>query len=474
MAAGWSVLDALNKNSKAAAEEKPKARFRTRDISIRKMYTNAQNFYSMPDIEQLAQEILAVGLMENMTVSYEPCEKGEYKIIAGERRWRALSLLLEKGYEEFEVATCRITSAAEENEEMVQLIMANAYREKTVPDLLEEERQLKKALQNMKEQGLTLQGYKLDSGRLRDVIASIMNTTATKVAQIESINKRLIPEFSEELKGGRLTFSAAYEISGMEEEKQQELLKRYQENGLSLKDVKEAKKALEEERAAREIPGRMTTEELLDAGDALKEERKRQEKENWEEPKRVPKDPGDDWEDAHPESITSICYSCLYFSDCNVKTGTCRSCDKYQSKAEAEKTPEQRYDEEQAAIDRETQRKLREQQERQEEKERDSLKSEKQKEKELYLSPSQFDNIENAQLHHLIVKIQGEPFRENEILTLKAMKDGKEIGQQMRVLITCMDDADTSSAIVQGYAVLGIMDIYDAEALGLIELEDEE
>ena len=36
MAAGWSVMDALNKNSKAAAEEKPKARFRTRDISIRR------------------------------------------------------------------------------------------------------------------------------------------------------------------------------------------------------------------------------------------------------------------------------------------------------------------------------------------------------------------------------------------------------------------------------------------------------
>lgn len=108
MAAGWSVMDALNKNSKAAAEEKPKARFRTRDISIRKIYSNDRNFYSMPGIEQLAQEILAVGLMENMTVAYAPCERGEYKIIAGERRWRALNLLLEKGYEDFETATCQI------------------------------------------------------------------------------------------------------------------------------------------------------------------------------------------------------------------------------------------------------------------------------------------------------------------------------------------------------------------------------
>ena len=76
MAAGWSVMDALNKNSKAAAEEKPKARFRTRDISIRKI-TAMTEILSMPGIEQLAQEILAVGLMENMTVAYAPCERGE-------------------------------------------------------------------------------------------------------------------------------------------------------------------------------------------------------------------------------------------------------------------------------------------------------------------------------------------------------------------------------------------------------------
>ena len=261
MAAGWSVMDALNKNSKAAAEEKPKARFRTRDISIRKIYSNDRNFYSMPGIEQLAQEILAVGLMENMTVAYAPCERGEYKIIAGERRWRALNLLLEKGYEDFETVTCQIKSAAEENEEMVQLIIANAYRDKTIVDMLEEEKRLKESLQYMKDNGLTLQGYKLDSGRLRDVIASIMNTTGTKIAQIESINKHLIPEFSAELKEGRLTFSAAYEISGMAEDKQMELLEKYKEGGLSLKEVKQAKKEIEEAAEKAEITGQMNLPE---------------------------------------------------------------------------------------------------------------------------------------------------------------------------------------------------------------------
>lgn len=80
MAAGWSPIDALNKNSMAAAEDRPKARFRTRDISIKKMYSNEKNFYSMQDIEGLAQKILAAGLMENMTVAYEPCDRGIYKI----------------------------------------------------------------------------------------------------------------------------------------------------------------------------------------------------------------------------------------------------------------------------------------------------------------------------------------------------------------------------------------------------------
>lgn len=431
MAAGWSVMDALNKNSKAAAEEKPKARFRTRDISIRKIYSNDRNFYSMPGIEQLAQEILAVGLMENMTVAYAPCERGEYKIIAGERRWRALNLLLEKGYEDFETVTCQIKSAAEENEEMVQLIIANAYRDKTIVDMLEEEKRLKESLQYMKDNGLTLQGYKLDSGRLRDVIASIMNTTGTKIAQIESINKHLIPEFSAELKEGRLTFSAAYEISGMAEDKQMELLEKYKEGGLSLKEVKQAKKEIEE------------------AAEEQEEE----------------------WQQAHPESITSLCYSCQRYSECNVKTGTCQDCDRYVDKAEAEKTPEQRYDEEQEAIDRKTAKKLTEME--QEEK-MQNLPSDEKKARMMRVSAELLKDIKEGKIRHMIVKEDQAGYKEKDILTLLAFRDGRSTGEQMRVCITCADDAQTSSAIIEGYAVIGIMDVYDAEALGLIDLEDED
>ena len=264
----WNAMDALNRNTQAAVtDERPKARFRIRDISIKKMYSNDANFYSMQDIEPLAQKIYAVGLLENLTVVHDPCDRGEYRIIAGERRWRALNLLVERGYKEFEIASCQVKTPAEEHEEMVQLIVANAYRNKTVKDILEEEQKLKETLQYMKKNKIPLQGYQLDSGRLRDVISDILNLPATKIAQIESINKRLLPEFTEELKNGDLTFSAAYELSGLQEESQKVLLNQYKENGLTFKEVKELKRQQEEKAAAEQITGQMTINEVCDSAD---------------------------------------------------------------------------------------------------------------------------------------------------------------------------------------------------------------
>ena len=126
----WNVMEQLNKNAQKAAvgDETPKARFRTKDISIKKLYSNDKNFYSVTDIEPLAQKILLVGLIENLEVVHDPCDQGEYRITAGERRWRALKLLVEQGYTDFEMVTCQIQTPASADEEMLRLIIANDYR----------------------------------------------------------------------------------------------------------------------------------------------------------------------------------------------------------------------------------------------------------------------------------------------------------------------------------------------------------
>ena len=231
MATGYSVMDALNKNTKAGIDETPRARFRTRDISIFKMYRNTMNFYDLSGIEELAGEILMYGLKQNLELVYEPNEQGEYRIIAGERRWLALKMLVEKGYKEFEMATCKLTTPQDSDEEQVEIIIANAYRIKSVKDLIEEEQRLKASLERIKAAGGTIKGYDLQSGRLRDVIATMLKTSKTKIAQMESVSNNLIPEFREELTKERLTFSAAYELSGMSAEEQREALGKYMETG---------------------------------------------------------------------------------------------------------------------------------------------------------------------------------------------------------------------------------------------------
>lgn len=423
----WNVMEQLNKNAQKAAvgDETPKARFRTKDINIKKLYSNDKNFYSVTDIEPLAQKILLVGLIENLEVVHDPCDRGEYRITAGERRWRALKLLVEQGYTDFEMVTCQIQTPASADEEMLRLIIANDYRNKTVADILEEEKQLKDILQRMKQEGRTIKGYKLDSGRLRDVIAKMLQMPATKIAQIESINKHLIPEFAEELKEGRLTFSAAYMISGMNEETQAEMLERYQENGLTYKEVKEIKQEQEEKAAAEQI----------------------------EEPEDDAEDAGDEgeWEDAHPESITSLCYSCKRYSDCNVKTGTCQSCDRYINKAEAEKTEEERYSEEQDAIDRETAKKLREKAD--EEKMQQLPSQQEKKVHDVKLGTTFFDDVKTGRKTFELRK-NDRGYKEGDTIVLHEYKDGTTTGRTITKKIVYM--LEDFTGLEDGYCILGL------------------
>lgn len=448
----WNVMEQLNKNAQKAAvgDETPKARFRTKDINIKKLYSNDKNFYSVTDIEPLAQKILLVGLIENLEVVHDPCDRGEYRITAGERRWRALKLLVEQGYTDFEMVTCQIQTPASADEEMLRLIIANDYRNKTVADILEEEKQLKDILQRMKQEGKTVKGYKLDSGRLRDVIAKMLQMPATKIAQIESINKHLITEFAEELKEGRLTFSAAYEISGMNEEAQAEMLERYQENGLTFKEVKEIKKQQEEKAASEQIEGQMTLDDegqLADDDEDIEEAEDDADDQDKEE-----------WEDAHPESITSLCYSCQRYSECNVKTGTCQSCDQYVNKAEAEKTEEERYNEEQDAIDRETAKKLREKAD--EEKMQQLPSQQEKKVHDVKLGTTFFDDVKTGRKTFELRK-NDRGYKEGDTIVMHEYKDGTTTGRTIEKKIVYM--LEDFTGLEDGYCILGLGEVKAGE-----------
>jgi ParB family chromosome partitioning protein len=429
MAAGFSVKDALNKNSKAGIDESPRARFRTKDISIFKMYRNDMNFYSVADIEELAGDILLSGLKQNLELVYAPCEKGEYRIVAGERRWEALKYLVSKGYKDFELATSKLTTPQDDDEEQVEIIIANSYRSKTISDMIEEETRLKASLERMKAAGKKIKGYDLQSGRLRDVISSMLHVSKTKIAQIEAINNNLIPEWKEELKKERLTFSAAYELSGMTEDEQRETLGKFSETGeLTHKEVKDMKEA---KAAGQQVSESDTAENGVNPPEARA---------------------GDDYETPHPEGITSLCYSCTEYETCNVKTGTCTSCDQYKNRAEAYKTDEQRYSEEQDAIDRETKKKLREME--QEEK-MQNLPSDTQetgqKVHQIRLAKSYFDDVANG-IKTFELRKNDRGYKKGDILEMMEFADGKNTGRMVKVLVTYI--LEDYTGIEDGYCIM--------------------
>lgn len=461
MATGYSVMDALNKNTKAGIDDPtPRAKFRTKDLSIFKIYENEANFYPQEDIEQKAGEILALGLIENLVVKYEPHEGvGEYKLISGERRWRALKLLVERGYKEFEFVTCKIIAPETQQEEKVTLILANSHRTKDIKTMIREEQELKETLEDMKANGIELKGYNLQSGRLRDVIAELLNVSKTKVAQIEAVSSNLIPEFMEELNQNRLTFSAAYELSGMSADEQREILATYAETGeltyKSIKDLKEAKEAakaeeqidnqmeldekgeIHEKAAGQQVSGSDTTEAAGFTGMNQPEEQQAA---------------GEEYQTPHPDGITSLCYSCTEYETCNVKTGTCTSCDQHKNRKEAYKTDEQRYSEEQDAIDRETARKLREQKEIDK---MNSLPSEVQengqKVHQIRLGASFFDdacsNIKSFELRK-----NDREYKVGDILEMMEFADGRNTGRMVRKLVTYM--LEDYTGLEDGYCIM--------------------
>lgn len=380
MATGHSMLDMLNQQSKAGVQDTPKARFRTKDIEITKMYRNEENFYSIREIEELAYKIQASGMMENLVVVYAPCDDGDYRLVSGERRWLALQLLVSWGYTEFGVATCQVRPARSKAEEKIDIITANAHRTKTVGDILREERELKESLEELRAGGKTLNGVNLNEGRLRDHIAKLMKISSTKAGQIEAINNNLSLELRAKVEAGEITFSAAYEAAALPQERQQEIAEALEAGeDVTHADVKAEKQKNARERAAeiyneqeckitgakcyhgeslashmkdgniegcagccacckRAKPGEcdVICEEVLDMlASANEEELARQE---IEEAAAAAPPPAAMFE-AHPDHIESMCYSCLNWDSCTERSDKVFACDVYANSAEKPDAP---------------------------------------------------------------------------------------------------------------------------------------
>lgn len=253
--AGFSVIDVLNQKSKEGIEEKPKARFRTKDIDIYNIYANEDNISDQNGIDEKAAEIKLIGLLQPLEVMYAPNESGEeYRLIGGERRWRALRKLVEEeNLQEFREATCHIRKPRNKNEEVIEICISNSYRRVSTEKELERIQMLMDALADAKTKGEQIMGYDLQSGRLRDIAAKITGKKPTQIANAMSINNNLIPKLRELLEKQEISFSTAVEIAGLEEDEQEEVYSWYPDKIITVKAIREYKQRILEEQQEAEL-----------------------------------------------------------------------------------------------------------------------------------------------------------------------------------------------------------------------------
>lgn len=262
----------LNRN-RGAVQQKSKAdeqagRGILKYIDVGDLVPSENNFYSMPAIEELASLIeLAGGVKQPGLVV--PMGGGKYKLLAGHRRRLASIFLVEQGKKEYRQMPCMVEEVKQEEagtpeeraeadelrqiDEEILLIATNGQREKTDWDKVQEATRLRELLERKRR-------FRRVPGKTRELIAKELGTTPAQVGRYESISKRLLPDFKEEMEAGKMGISVAYELSTLPEQAQKAALAEYVEKGtLSIEDVKRRK---QEEEAKQPTPGQITMEEV--------------------------------------------------------------------------------------------------------------------------------------------------------------------------------------------------------------------
>ncbi|WP_394899146.1 ParB/RepB/Spo0J family partition protein [Clostridium paraputrificum] len=117
------MLNGISKNVKKVTELEAKEGFKLEYIDINKIHRSEKNFYEIINIDDLAEDIKINGLNHNLVV--RPTENGTYELISGERRYTALSKLVNEGNNQFASVPCKIVELNDLDAEIV-LIQANA------------------------------------------------------------------------------------------------------------------------------------------------------------------------------------------------------------------------------------------------------------------------------------------------------------------------------------------------------------
>ncbi len=190
------------------------------------------NFYSQEKIEELADSFLAVGQQQPTVLGRV---NGEFIIVSGHRRNLANILNIERGHEKFKKVRYLYKDMSPAMLEL-SLLMGNACNRELTPwEKMEQAQRIKEAMIRAKrEDGLEIKG------KLREMIAELLNESSSGIARMDSIHNNAIPEVKEEFRKGTISVCAAYEATKLPEEEQKKVAEKAAEGGkVTAKEIAE-------------------------------------------------------------------------------------------------------------------------------------------------------------------------------------------------------------------------------------------
>ena len=219
-------------------------------IDFSEIKLNKDNFYTLSELELLADDIERQGLKHNLVVSKDSAGSG-YWLISGHRRYCAVKLLIEQNRLTNTLIPCYVDGERTQAEARLNLIMLNATQRKyTDAETMAEYEMLKQTIQQLEDEGKPVKG------RIRDLIATTLNISPAQVGKIENIKHNAIDEVHEAVKDGKMSISTTNEVAKLTPEKQQEIITRKPTSEITHKEVKEIQKqtAPKPQKSTNEIP----------------------------------------------------------------------------------------------------------------------------------------------------------------------------------------------------------------------------
>lgn len=229
-----SIDSSITADIKSAASDSFKDNIKM--IEISKIKSSMDNFYSMSDVDILADDIERQGLKHNLVVVEDSDNLGTYFIKSGHRRFTAIQQLVKDNRYTSKYVPCLVDGSKTKDENILDLIMLNATtRVMSDSEIYKQYEVLKETLERLKSDGIKIKG------RMRDKLAEALNVSSAQVGKIENIKHNAVEEVKEAVANGDMTIATADTIAKLSEEEQVEIINEKPVAEITSKEVKERK-----------------------------------------------------------------------------------------------------------------------------------------------------------------------------------------------------------------------------------------